>query len=118
MTHTSDNSSLRLDWLTEPCPSWCCRDHRGQHHPADRVHFSDAQLVPVIERLRAHDFASGEICLYASACDAALMAMQPVGDRDVWVSIGTEKHQVEVSVESIRRLRDHLTTFLTSLGHD
>ncbi|MGO1292286.1 MAG: DUF6907 domain-containing protein [Micrococcaceae bacterium] len=116
--HTADPFSLRPDWLTEPCPSWCCGDHRGQHHPADRVHFSEARLVPVIERLRARDPSSGEIQVYASACDAALVAVQAVGERDVWVSIGTEEHQVEVSVESIRRLRDHLTTFLTSLGHD
>lgn len=102
-------------WLNEPCPPWCGCDHHGQDHPVDRIHASDAASVPVIERSRILDPASGEVLPVPHASEAAVMAVQPVGTGDVWVSLSTETHQLEVSLESLQRLRRPITELIEQL---
>lgn len=102
--HTSTQKPAVPEWLTEVCPAWCCGDHSGQDHPVDRVHFSDPVLVPVIERVRTVDRVGLEVVPVPTATEASLMLVQGVGDDDVWISISTETHLLEVSAESLRRL--------------
>lgn len=102
-------------WLTEPCPPWCECDHHGQDHPVDRLHASDASSVPVIERARVVDACTGEVVPVLQASEATIMAVQAVGYGDVWISLSTETHQLEVSLESLQRLRRPVAELLERL---
>ena len=102
-------------WLSEPCPPWCRCDHHGQDHPVDRVHTSAASSVPVVERVRVVDTSSGEVVPVVQASEATIMAVQAVGHGDVWISLSTETDQLEVSLESLQRLRRPITDLLEHL---
>lgn len=93
------------DWLSEPCPSWCCGDHEGQEHPADRRHFSDLPTVPVTTLVR-HVSADHPSTIErdAAATDFTVELSRYVGDQDIWLFVGDEGEGIEVSLESARRL--------------
>lgn len=38
----------RPSWLNEECPTWCRREHVEADHAEDRLHVSEAALVPAI----------------------------------------------------------------------
>lgn len=105
----------RPAWLTESCPSWCSGDHDGQNYPVDRLHLSSMTTIPVIERVRIRDAETTQIIPQAEPVEATVVIVQMVGDRDVWVAVGTETQQLEVTLESARRLHHHLARLLRDL---
>ena len=36
------------DWLTEPCPDWCDREHAHDDHPEDRYHQSRPSIISAL----------------------------------------------------------------------
>lgn len=107
--------SPRPDWLTEACPRWCSGDHAGQELEADRAHFSEFVVLPVIERRIVADLDTGEPGTRLGAEGLTMVAFQRVGDFETWVAIGTESTWMQISRESAHRLSHELCVLLDEL---
>ena len=102
----------RPDWLTEPCPSWCSGDHRGQDHPSDRWHHSDYLTVPVIERQRILGPDIEDIVHILAAEEVTIVVSRAVEHHETWAVIATDQGRVEVTLESMRRIHRRLGELL------
>ncbi|WP_370289681.1 hypothetical protein [Nocardioides sp.] len=48
MSHDRSTQPPPPTWLSEPCPTWCTREHLDDDHPDDRFHQSEARFVAAI----------------------------------------------------------------------
>lgn len=101
------------EWLTEPCPFWCDRNHQRQEHPVDRTHSSEHGMVPVIVHDRTLALGNGEPAVFAD--EFAIFALRHVRDPETWVAIASDHQHIEVSVESAERLHRKLEAVLSML---
>lgn len=93
-------------WLTEPCPSWCVRDHREDDHPDDRYHQSEPTIVPAI----AGDGDAVPATDSLMAVDLSVRVGRHLDDELTWVAIETmgPGPGMMLSAESARLFLDRL----------
>ncbi|GAA4803299.1 DUF6907 domain-containing protein [Nocardioides caeni] len=107
---TTDDSPT---WLTEPCPSWCARQHHEGDHPEDRFHQSTPSTIDAIA-------GTGDAVPLTStlhACEIVVRRGRHVGDAREWLSIESAEHpqpRMALTAESAQSLTRAL---LIQLGH-
>lgn len=95
-------------WPPARCPAWCARPHSPQDHPEDRIHRSEAVLVPAV-------VTQSFLPVHAYAAEVQLFVSQPDSVGDAWVSLLLDQEplvQLNVTVESAARLHSALQTAL------
>lgn len=100
-------------WLQEACPPWCQREHLEDDHPDDRMHESSPISIPVIALTRTFDDGSLEQVL--NATEFELVRYRYVDDQQEWLYLGNGVQQVEISLESARRLQRRLGEVLFNM---
>lgn len=98
---TIDAASSHTD-----CPTWCESAHDADELTADRMHYCDLPGVPVIIRDRRS----------VLAIEVSILAFQKLDEREVWISIGTERGEVSFTVGSLSRLCDQIAEVLDVLA--
>lgn len=105
----------RPEWLTEPCPQWCDRDHIAQFLVEDRRHHSDYHLVPVIQRLGRTPGCGRLPTDEVEADELNIVAFRDVDARETWVAIANDRQRLQLTLESTTRLHAVLGNFLGQL---
>lgn len=105
----------RPEWLTEPCPQWCDRDHLAQRVVDSRRHHSDYLLVPVIQRLARTPGCGRLLTDDVEADELNIVAFRDVNAQETWVAIANDRQGLQLTLESTTRLHTVLGSFLGQL---
>lgn len=89
-------------WLTEDCPTWYVTEHAEGDYPDDRSHQGQIATVPVV--LREPALLEGHVTSSERAATFDLVRFEPIGSRAQWLFIGGDEVQLELSLESAKRL--------------
>ncbi|PDQ36567.1 MAG: hypothetical protein B5766_00045 [Candidatus Lumbricidophila eiseniae] len=82
------------------CPPWCAMPH-GPGRSADRYHQTEPESAPGVFRRLSFDSESGA----ETATERLVVAARSFdGDDEVWVSIASEYTEIEMTLESSKRL--------------
>lgn len=107
----------RASWQTEPCPSWCVREHQDDDHPDDRYHDSDTTVVSAVMADRDRGGGSGswthetaELAIVTSRYDDSTQLITFIGRDD-----RPDQHLI-MTPESAGRLAQALTRHLSSMS--
>lgn len=60
--------------------------------------------APVIEKVRFIDLETDEVVTQLCATAPLVLAAQVVGEDEVWISLGAEYRQLELSLESVQHV--------------
>lgn len=100
------------DWLSEERPPWSTADYWEQDHPDDHRHESDSIDVPVVLLMRRADRKRHRIVREKHADLFSITAYQYLQDPEIWVALAGDDTGLTLSLESARRLKHELASFL------
>jgi hypothetical protein len=111
----SGTSPQTPTWLTEPCPSWCARDHHEHDHPEDRYHQSLPSVVPAV----AGSAVNVPVTSSLQALDLVIRLGRYVGEATDWLVIEAAEQReprLVITADSARLLVHHVAGQLRRLG--
>ena len=100
-------------WLDTPCPEWCVRRHLEHDHPDDRLHQSEASVVPGVAGVPSTDGLRRRL-----ATDLVVVASQHVDEESPWVRIETADHggpRLVLSAETMQLVLSEAASLVESL---
>jgi hypothetical protein len=96
-------------WIADGCPTWCVEDHALQWHPGDHVHQGDIKLLPTVQLRRVWSDETPPTMTKELVAETASVARYRYrGEMDEWVGITGAGGQLDLSIESARRLLEAL----------
>lgn len=111
------NEAARANWQSEPCPSWCVREHHDDDHRDDRYHDSETTLTPSAFALR--DFDAGPGVWQVEMGEIAIVTSKHVETDTVVTFIGRDDrigHSLTMTPETAAQLAAALTRHVASLN--
>ena len=104
----AEMAGSEVSWLQEACPPWCVRRHQEEDLEDDREHQGVVWEVPAVLVSRTFpEFGRLVEAVESTTLDG--VRQRRVGSDEEWVFIGDDRHRLDMSVESARRLVDALS---------
>lgn len=100
-------------WQAEPCPTWCIREHAEDDVALDRYHQGEATTLPILMST-APDEPHQETF---APVDVMVRIGRYAGEATDWVAIEPVVPRMTLTVESARRLTQHITEQLDRHQH-
>lgn len=109
----------RAGWQTEPCPSWCIREHHDDDHPDDRYHDSIATEVPTLFAARDHAAGPGQWAMDSG--DLMIITSRHVDSTEVITFVGRDDRlgqALTMTPDSAARLAEALTQHVAAIRNE
>ncbi len=92
-------------WIEDGCPLWCIENHSLQVHPGDRIHQGYLRPIAAVQLRRVwSDGTPPTMTKELVADDVDVVRYRYAGERDEWICLSGDGGDIDLSVESARRL--------------